>query len=141
MLKNFSSRLKEQGEKVKEKVSAINVPDLGVEKINESLERAKEILPIVKEVGYVLSEMEIEVGVPPAITMHFVADESSKKIEDIENVLSKFDKSNKLGYSILKGLLTALKIQKSLKLRDEELQEIEIGLGIPPKVILHFQKP
>ncbi|TCK02493.1 hypothetical protein [Phorcysia thermohydrogeniphila] len=137
MLKNISSKLREQSEKVKGKIPVVDLSNLGVEKINESIKQLKDVLPLVKEAGYTLSEIEVEVGMPPTVIIHFQVGSGSTSLEDI---LSELREENKVGYSIIKGLLFASKVQESLKLKDEKLEEVEIELGIPPKVVLHFQK-
>jgi len=140
MLKNISNKLKEQSKKVKEikeKVPSVDLSSLGTEKINESIKQIRDVLPLAKDAGYSLSEIEIEVGMPPTIIIHFQVGSGN---DSIENILPKVQEDSKIGYSILKGLLFASKVQESLKLKDEKLQEVEIELGIPPKVVVHFQK-
>lgn len=121
-------------DKVKEKASGLK--DAAGDKIKEMVNEINSNLPAIKETGYEINELEIVLGLPPAIIPHFykVSDVSNEKIEEI----LKANEGKKILTSIIKGLSQANKLQESVKVGNLKFKEVEIELSVPPSVNLKF---
>ncbi len=128
-------------DKAKEKAGdlaskASDLKNAGTDKIKEIVNEINSNLPVIKEAGYEINELEVILGLPPALRPHFykVSDVSDDKI----NELLEANKDKKVLTSIMKALSQANKLQGSLQTGELKFKELEIELSIPPSINLKF---
>ena len=140
MFKNFSKKFEEVSEKAKEKAKNLELPNIELpkpnfDKIGQNLSELKDIFPLLKDYGYSISEIEISASIPPEVVLHFQVDPNAK---DLNELLEGGKITTKMGITVVKALSFAMGVQKSLPLVGERISEIEVSLGIPPSVNIHF---
>ena len=139
MFKKFSEKAKEQAEKVKDlkdKLPDIELPNIKFDKVAETVNQLNEIVPLLKEAGFNVPEIETELGIPPTVVIHITLTENS----DSQKLLELTQDKGKLAQMVAKGISMALNLQNKIALGKNKLQEIEIEVGIPPKITVHFQE-
>lgn len=64
---------------------AVGLKDASVAKVHETLDELNAPLPIVREAGYTLSRVEIQISIPPKIVAQFSAtdDVSETKVDEL----------------------------------------------------------
>lgn len=107
------------------------------EKIQSVLAEFNEAIPAIKEVGYTVSEVEIEMGLPPKIKPHFMKEKEVDE-ETSSKVLEKY-KEKKITSLILNSLIKASSIQDGISIGALKFTEVEIEIGVIPTVIVKFQ--
>ena len=110
--------------------------DLSIEKLKEVIEDVNTALPIVEKVGYKAKELEIELGLTPGISIHFekFCDAS---IEEIEKIL-KENEDKKILATLIRTLTKADELRAGMKLGKFIFSEVELELGINPKVKMKY---
>jgi len=112
--------------------------DFGARKLKEIFNDISNARELVKEAGYELSEIEVEMSIPPAITPHFLFLETISITRQKE--LLERTKGSKMLSLLLKSLFTASKLQSNVKMDDFRMDEVEVQIGIPPSIKLKFSK-
>ena len=129
-------KLKESADLTKLKDGAKSLKGSVNDKLKEVMDEINDIMPIIKEVGYSVNEVEVELGVLPKIIPHF------RKIEDMSeeemNIVIEKYKDRKLTYLIVSSLAKAASMQKSIQLSSLKFTEVEIEAGAVPSVKLKF---
>lgn len=84
-----------------------------------------------------MNEFEIGLGLMPKAVPHF---EFSKDItdEEVEDILKQLE-GNKVATLLVKSLVQANNLQKSIKVGNLKFAEVEIEATVPPSVTLKFQ--
>ena len=106
------------------------------ERIQEYVQELSELTPAIKELGYVINEIAIEIGIPPKIVPQF----SRFKIveeEIIESVLEKY-KDKKISSAILSSLVKAASMQNLVNIGGFHFTDVEMELGLIPSVTIKF---
>ena len=93
-------------------------------------------LPHLAQAGYIMNELEIEVGVPPKLIPHFTVDETL--VENTEQSLTDLE-GNTVGYALFKALLKAVDLQQKIVIDGMKYSCIEIELGLIPAVRLSYK--
>src|SRR5262249_38910994 len=136
-------------EGVKEKVSskagelkdqaaqkAGEVMEGGAARLREALAEFSSAVPILKQAGYSLSEVAIELGLPPKIVASFKID----RVLD-EAMLSEIEREhadNKIAVTLIKSLGQARAIQDKVTVAGLAPCGIAIELGLIPSVIIKY---
>jgi hypothetical protein len=113
-----------------------NLKGYGVNKINETVGELNDSTAIIKEAGYELSEIEVDVGLPFGITPHFILKNNisnEKRAQLLEEA-----KDKKVIHTILSILFNISELQNNLTFNQFMLYEVVITLGIPPKINVRF---
>lgn len=108
--------------------------EMGVDSIMQDFNRA---LPHLKRAGHILTELEVEIGIPPKLIPHFYHDPKVKVHE--KQVMAALD-DNPLGRMVLLALLKAGDFQKGLEVGNMQFNNIEIELGPVPALKLQYQR-
>ncbi len=93
---------------------------------------------LIKEAGFELDEIELELSLPPKVISHYVFLETvseGKKEELLERT-----KDNKMIRLILKSLFKVSSLQSTMKIGKYKMFEVEIEIGMIPAVKLKFNK-
>ena len=104
--------------------------------INSIIADINAALPILSENGYKMNEFEVELGLIPSFKPHFLISEELTDEKQAE-ILASLE-GNKIAPLLVKSLVQAAKLQKSIKVGDLKFAEVEIEASIPPKVTLKF---
>jgi len=115
-----------------EVLSKTSAPDLGLS-TDSLLKDFRSSLPQLKKAGFTLTELNVQLGIPPKLIPHFYhkpmknlhLDETFKALE-----------GNTIGTTLLKLLMQANELQVSMSMPGMQFSEIEIELGPVPAIIL-----
>lgn len=146
---SFGSKLFAQARKAKEQATAkagelkeqaaaraTELKEAGASRVNESIEELNGALPAVREAGYTLAGMEIQIGVPPKIVAKFnTATEISD--EKAEALLAEHA-DHKLTALLLKALLQATRLQSKVKIAGLKPMGVDVEIGLAPHVTVKF---
>lgn len=125
----FFDKIKDAGGKLG------NLKDAGIDKIKATITDFENALPVLKKAGYNLKELNIGVGVPPTVLASF----SIKNVsEDVSNAALEELDSNKVGKAVLSALIGASKMKQKIEVKNMTMDEIEVELGLIPKVSLIY---
>ena len=133
-LGSFLDKAKDASAGLTEKASSLK--DAAETKINEILADFELARPHISQAGYGLTELEIEIGLPPKIIVHFGY---SRQPDDVvQSALSALE-GNSLGKNLLTGLVKAGELQSKLKVANVTFTNFEVELGLMPDIKLKFQ--
>jgi hypothetical protein len=115
---------------------AAELKEAGVSRVNESLAELDGALPAVREAGYALAAIEIQIGVPPKIVAKFAtpAELSEEKAEALlaEHAERKFT------VLLLKALFQASRLQAKVKIGGLKPSGVDVEIGLAPHVTIKF---
>ncbi|MCB9047055.1 MAG: hypothetical protein H6550_13055 [Chitinophagales bacterium] len=119
-------------EKLADKFS--DMSDASKEKYTKYNNDLISLSPIIEEIGFKTSEIELSMGIPPSFTFHFekIKDTSPERRQEILAQHSE----NKLLKPIVKMLIAADNYQDKIKLGSFKFSCIEVSLGLTPGVNL-----
>ena len=117
-----------------EKISEIK--DAGSEKLDAYVDELLQGVPLIEEAGFEVSGINIDLGIPPDISVSFSKhhEVSAEKIGEI--MAANPDKS--VLNMVLKGLQTAVNLQTKITMNKFTFSGVSIKLGIPPSVSLNY---
>lgn len=120
------------------KTVSSKVTDLGAQKATETLDQANLLLKLLQDAGYQVGEVDVELGVPPAIsvTLKTGAMLSDAKLDSIFEA----NKGNDALALVLGGLIQANKLRDKVKLETIELKDTKIVLKATPSISLHWKE-
>jgi len=107
--------------------------NLSVEAILQDFNAA---LPHLKKAGYVLTELEVEIGIPPKLIPHFYHDPKLKL--DIEEALAAL-KGNIIGTALILALEQAGRLQQDMEISGMQFSHIEVELGPIPALKIQYK--
>jgi hypothetical protein len=129
-----TSTLKEKATETSGKLG--DFTELSVEKLKGALEEINSSLPVIEKVGYKANELEIELGLPPGISIRFEKFHDADDAE-IEKILEE-NEDKKILITIIKALTKADELRAGMKLGKFIFSEVELELGITPKVKMKY---
>jgi hypothetical protein len=142
-LKEQHMALNRLTENLKDKVAGAggylsDLKEEGKEKFLNYLNGLGEILPLIAEAGYTLDSFDVDVSLPPGISMKFekVLDVSRVKIDSILEQ----NKDKDLLKMIVTSLVAADEFHKKIKLGSFLLTHITVDLSVPPRMKISFVK-
>lgn len=114
------------------------VADLGAQKATETLDQANLLLKLLQDAGYQVGEVDVELGVPPAISVTLKTGPmlSDSKLGSIYEA----NKGNDALALVLGGLIQANKLRDKVKLETIELKDTKIVLRATPSISLHWKE-
>jgi hypothetical protein len=116
---------------------ATKLRDAGTNKVVEAIDGFNAALPIVREAGYDLSEVTVELGLPPRLVASFtVANEVS--VEQFEELIANHAE-RKFAILLLKALREAWKIQSRIHIIGMTPRGMSVELGLTPSVTIKFR--
>jgi len=96
----------------------------------------KAALPHLKKAGYILTELEVEVGLSPKLIPHFYHDPAIEL--DLDKTLAALE-DNSIGTALMIALAQASKLQKTIEISDMQFNHIEVELGPIPSLKLQYK--
>ena len=120
------------------KTVSTKVAEVGAQKATETLDQANLLLKLLQDAGYQVGEVDVELGVPPAIsvTLKTGAMLSDSKLDSIYEA----NKGNDALALVLGGLIQANKLRDKVKLETIELKDTKIVLRATPSISLHWKE-
>ncbi len=107
--------------------------DLSTESLMKDFNAA---LPHLRKAGYILTEMEVELGIPPKLIPHFYHNPDVKL--DLQKTLKAIGDNN-IGAALIIALAEAGSLQKQLEVADMQFNHIEVELGLIPALKLQYK--
>ncbi len=95
-------------------------------------------LPHLKQAGYTLTELELELGIPPKLIPHFYHDPAVRL--DLKHALTALE-GNSIGTALMYALAKAGDLQQELEVSDMQFSHIEVELGPVPSLKLQYKNP
>jgi hypothetical protein len=129
-----SSRMGDWKERLADKVGEIKDTAIaGIKDLTDDLNRR---LPALREAGYTLTHVAIEIGLSPKLKATFSAapDISQERVDAIIEE----HKDAKLTVALLRALYGAYKVQSSIRIAGMTPLDIELELGLMPVAIVRF---
>lgn len=103
--------------------------------MEELQQQFQDALPHLKKAGYTLTELEVELGIPPKLIPHFHHDRSVHLNMDM--AIAEMGDNN-IGVMLIRILAHAGEIQGELNMADLPFDDIEVELGAIPSVKLQY---
>ena len=122
--------------KAEVKAKAGEIVDAGAAKLNELLADFNAALPVIRQGGYTLAGVDIDVGLPPKVTAAFsVSDDVSD--ERVEQLVTEHAE-RKLTVMLLKSLHRARTLQMKIQIGGLKPKGLAVQVGIIPTVTVKF---
>jgi hypothetical protein len=115
-----------------------SLKEYGVDKLNELWAELEAATDVLKQTGYSITAIDINVAVPPTIVLSMnqvdnIGDDDEAKILD--------DNKDKIFvYPLLVALFKANAIQKSINSVQYKFSGLSIGVGVTPSIDMKFKK-
>lgn len=113
-----------------------DVKDAALSGIGEMVADLNAHLPALREAGYTLSEVSVQLGLPPKLVATFAA-QSDITEERIEAVIEEH-KEAKVTSALLRALYGANKLQNAIQIAGMKPRGIALEIGITPGVEVKF---
>jgi hypothetical protein len=137
MLKKLKDKAMEVHASVAEKIA--DSSEASMEKLQEMMTEVNEISPVIRELGYTVDGINIEVGLIPAISLDISGMTKTMPEETYQRILEEHKDRNIL-INVIKTLQNASALQHKVHIIGMRSDNLTIALGLPPKVILKFKK-
>lgn len=109
---------------------------LGAETSREFLVQANLLLKLLQSAGYGIGNLEVELGVPPKITIKLKTGPAVK--EDKLTTILREHADKKVITGIVASLIQANKLRDSVTVETLELGEVQITVATPPNITMHW---
>ena len=144
MIKDLFEQLKNKidsnshTESESDSASSSPVSQLTTEKIKAIVADLSSAEPIFKEAGFIMEQLEIEIGLIPKVTPQFL---QLKKVSvELENELLQRLNDRQLLKFILQSLFKSSRMNALLESTDLSIHAIEIDISAPPSVRTIFRR-
>ena len=131
---HLKAKVTDVKELITEQVASVS--EMGLAKLNETLIDFNEALPALREAGYTLNGVNIEIGVPPKIVANFSGGGGAPD-EKIEALLAK-NVDRKLTVMLIRSVQQATKLQSNINIIGLKPLGLAIEIGLVPKVVVKF---
>jgi hypothetical protein len=123
---------------VRDKAGALSasLADAAFERANLALGELNATLPILKRAGYTITEVSVQVGVPPKISAVFALAEEVPD-DQIEQLLAE-NAEAKLAALLVHTLVRAHKLEGAMQVGGLRARGIAIDVGLTPSVTIKF---
>ena len=115
---------------------ASDAKDASLEKLRQTIEDFNAALPLIREAGYAVGEVNIGVGLPPKIVATFTA--APDITEEHVNAVIEANADKKLTVLLVKSLLGAWKLQNRIAIAGMKPRGMAVELGLVPSVTIRF---
>jgi hypothetical protein len=112
--------------------------DVGAKHGAEVMKQANQLLTLLQDAGYQVGELNVDLGVPPTVTVELKAGPlvNYSKLDAIYLA----HKDNEVLAMILGALIQANKLRDMVKLETIELKGARLVLKTPPSISLHWKE-
>jgi len=109
--------------------------ELSLDRVSSDI---KKTMPYLKKAGYTLTEVDIEVGVPPKVFVHFHHHGSGHV--DVEHAMEALH-DNLIGKALVMAIAEAGKLQDKVEDPDMPFNHVEVELAPIPSVKIEYISP
>lgn len=122
---------------LKEKASGLTPSLESVkDKLGGTLEDINAIKPVLKENGFGIADIELEISIPPSVTV--IIDNKTGNVDGLSDAIEEFGELSKIQQLIISTIKKISGFQDMVSKSGHKIGEIEIGMGIPPSVVVHL---
>jgi hypothetical protein len=107
--------------------------------VSKLLDEFNAALPTMKALGFSVEDLQVGMGVLPEVKAKLIADADNVDVKAIDGMIEKKSEQKTL-VVVLKGLQAAYNVRGQLGDLGLKGVEIDLTLGIPPKVSIGFMK-
>lgn len=115
---------------------AAGMSEMGLTRLNETLADFDAALPALREAGYTLDGVNIDLGVPPKIVANFSGG-GSLPDEKLEALLSE-NGERSLTVLLVKSVQQATKLQSKLNIKGMKPRGLSVEIGLVPRIVVKF---
>jgi hypothetical protein len=134
MREQASSRVGDLKERVSGKVAEIK--DAAVAGIKDLADDLNAHLPALREAGYTLTHVALEIGISPKVKASFAAAPDISQ-ERVDAVIEEH-KEARATVAMLRALYGAYKLQNAIRIAGMKPCDIELEIGVTPAAIIRF---
>jgi hypothetical protein len=116
--------------------AASDLREASLGKIKESLADFNAAIPVLREMGYTLSDVSITLGMPPSLLATFQVDHEVG--EDAVTVALEKNAEHRLTTVLIRALSQARKFQTSIQIAGMTPRGISVDIGLTPSVSVKF---
>ena len=113
-----------------------DVKDAAFDNVKQMVDDLNAYLPAIKEAGYTLTEVSVEVGLTPKVVSTFAARPDITQ-ERIDAVIAERPDA-KITAAILRSLFAAYKLQNAINIAGMKPHGIALEIGLTPSVAVKF---
>jgi len=123
---------------LRERTAALSasVADASIGRVKAAIADFNAALPIIALAGYTVSEVIVELGIPPKIIANFASTETLSD-EQIEEMLKQHEDAL-LATMVVRALMGARKLQSATKVGGLRPKVLALAIGVSPSVIVKF---
>jgi ABC-type Zn uptake system ZnuABC Zn-binding protein ZnuA len=134
-----ADELKARATDVKDQIAgqAAEMSEMGFTKLQETLADFDAALPVLREAGYTLESVSIELGIPPKIVAGFSVAAGVPE-EKVEAILAE-NAERKLTILLVKSIYQATKLQSKLNIKGLRPSGVSVELGLIPQIGVKFK--
>jgi hypothetical protein len=114
----------------------VDIKDAALSAVKELVDDLNEHIPALREAGYTLTEVSVDVGLMPKIVASFASAPDISQ-ERIDAVIEEHKEAT-VTIAMLRALYAAYKLQKSVHLVGMRPRAIALEIGIAPGVVVKF---
>lgn len=117
--------------------AAEKIKDAGTDVLGKALDEVNDAIPVIHALGFDVTGMHVEAGIPPGVTAKLVGALENVKMDKIKDLAQK-NAENKVIVLVLRTLETAYNFKDQLKQLQFKGVEIDLTVGLSPKVNVGF---
>lgn len=107
--------------------------------VSKLLDEFNAALPIMKALGFSVEDLQVGMGLLPEVNAKLIAAADKVDVKAIDGIIQKKSEQKTL-VAVLKALQTAYNVRDQLGDLGLKGVEVDLKLGIPPKVSIGFMK-
>ncbi|MCI0661151.1 MAG: hypothetical protein L0220_08775 [Acidobacteria bacterium] len=135
-VEELKTRAGEVKDQIADQVTEMN--EVGINKIKESLADFNAALPLLREAGYFLEGMNIELGIPLKIVARFSVN-GGLSDEKVEALLAE-NAEREFATYLVKSIQQATKPQSKIDIKGLKPSTIAVELGLLPQIAVNFKQ-
>ena len=113
-----------------------SVSDATIGRVKAAIADFNAALPVIALAGYTVSEVAVELGIPPKIVANFASAETVPD-EQVEEMLKQHEDAL-LATMLVRALMGARKLQDATKVGGLRPKGLALTMGISPSVVVKF---
>jgi hypothetical protein len=110
--------------------------EIGLAKMTESLNDFNAALPALREAGYILERVDVDLGVPPKIVANFSGGDTAPDERSEELLEGHAERS--LTVLLLKSVKQATRLQSKINIKGMKPRGLSVEIGLTPKIVVRF---
>ena len=135
-LGDWKEKIKSAKDKVVETAGAVG-KDQVKEKLAICLEELNDLRPLLKESGFIIGDVVVTISIPPSFGI--IVEQEKNGVNKLEQVMeARKDELTKFQSLVMGSLKKLYDLNDMVERYEHTIGQIEVELGIPPKVRAHL---